>query len=358
MFEIWLKIKRYIRQNIRMLLSYIGNLRFDDNTLSLYYKKYIRKIKAIKKQAHKAKHNKNLKQSFSWRLVFLIGLPTFFVCYYLLGAALTENMRTDTEYTLRENKVPTPEIALVMSFLLKQEIDDKVWTPNLPPIFPAYILDNMPNFQIGVVNAVKDVATVLKKFDQNTIAQKAEIKRACQYLQYSPYIWLMTKKGKFNLAPSANAQYRKAAVELQSFGKDGVYYPDTKDLDSLLLKISYGLQKLATNNETHYSEHATDRIDTKADDLFYYVKGYTYAMWQISKVIGADYKEIILQANAYTEWTYLTGSLKRAAALKPLIVRNGEAESILAPNHLLGQNYYLLRATTAVEKIRNKIKEK
>lgn len=320
------------------------------------YKKFRSGIKSLLRKYYKACKRFFRKLSSSWKML-LICVPTFLFCYYGIGAFVTENTDVTTEYRLREKHIPTFETALGMSFLIKQEVDDKMWTPNLPFVFPAYILDNMPNFQIGVIGAVKDIASVMRKFDQNTDAQKKEIKKAYQYLLYSPKIWLMTRKGKFNLAPSSNAQYRKAAAELYQFGKDGVYYAKAADLDALLRKINTGLLNLAGRNETQQSEHATDWTDTKSDDLFYYNRGYAYAMWQITKVMGADYREIILKHNMYTEWTYLVGSLKKAAELKPAVVRNGTAKSMFTPNHLIMQNYYLLRAITAAEKIRNKLSE-
>ena len=327
---------------------------FKKYPLRAILKKCTQKIKSGGRKSIRRGRKLFKKISSVWKIL-LICVPTFLFCYYGMGSLLAEDMDTETEYKLRKQRIPTLETPLGMSFLLKREVDHKMWTPNLPPVFPAYILDNMPNFQIGVVNAVKDITSVFRRFDQNTEAQKKEIKNAWRYLQYPPTVWLMTKKGKFNLAPSSNAQYRKAAAALQQFAGDGVYYPKKSDLEALLNKINKSLQKAASRNETHQIEHSTNRIDTKADDIFYQNRGYAYAMWQISRVIGADYREIILQNNAYTEWTYFVGSLQKAAKLKPLVVRNGSAESLMTPNHLIMQNYYLLRAMTAAEKICNKL---
>ena len=92
-------------------------------------------------------------------------------------------------------------------------------------------------------------------------------------------------------------------------------------------------------------------IDTKADDLFYYAKGYAFAWWQMSRTLGEDFKRVIVDHNLYQDWTYLVSSLKKAAELKPLIVRNGKADSVWVPNHLIMQNFYLLRAAVVIEKM-------
>lgn len=315
-------------------------------------KKFKFKKSEIYKKTHKAVH-----KIAGLPKALLIGIPTFVFCYYALGCLVAENIDVQTEYKPQGKHIPMLETPEAMSFLLKREIDDKMWTPNLPPVFPAYILDNMPNFQIGIVHALRDVTAVMRGFDQNTDAQKQDIKKAAEFLAYSPTVWLMNKKDGLSLAPSSNAQYRKAAAELHKFGKDGVYYSKPEDLSTLLNKIGKGLQKHAQQNENHQLEHDTDWIDTKSDDLFYQTKGYAFALWQITKTLGNDFRDTILKANAYTEWTYLVNSLKKAAEFEPFAVRNGMPKNLMAPNHLLIQNYYLLRAVVSAEKINNKLTE-
>ena len=45
--------------------------------------------------------------------------------------------------------------------------------------------------------------------------------------------------------------------------------------------------------------------------------------------------------------------LKEAAKLPPMIVRNGVPDSLLQPNHLTAQGFYLLRARTQLKEITN-----
>ena len=132
-----------------------------------------------------------------------------------------------------------------------------------------------------------------------------------------------------------------------------MFFPNVQDLDVLLRQISKNLQDLTILNETQQREKSTDWIDTSSDDLFYYIKGYSFALWQITKTLGSDFKEIILEKNLYTEWTYLVNSLKKVAEFSPRIVRNGALTSLFVPNHLIMQNFYLQRAITAAERTDN-----
>lgn len=361
------KAKKFAMQTKQILVIYPWRERAADVKQKLQntdYKKlykqgmaHLKKIKFKKIGIGKVLRKTGKKMS-EFPKMLLIGVPTFVFFYYIIGCLVAENIDVQTEYKPRDKHIPMIEAPEAMAFLIKREVDDKMWTPNLPPIFPAYILDNMPHFQIGIVHALRDVTAVMRGFDQNTDGQKQDIKKAAELLAYPPTIWIMNKKDGLRLAPSSNAQYRKAAAELNKYARDGVFYPKSYDLEALLNRICLGLQKLAQQNENRQLEHDSDWIDTRADDLFYIAKGYTFALWQISKTLGNDFRDTILEANLYTEWTYLVNSLKKAAEYSPRFVRNASPKALTAPNHLLIQNYYLLRAATSAEKINNKLAEK
>ena len=149
-----------------------------------------------------------------WKMV-IACLAVFFFCYYFIGSQIAENIDVQTEYKVQDAEDSSFETADCMAFLIKREVDDKMWTPNVPPIFPAYVLDNMPNFQMGVIAAIRDVAAVLRKFAHETKVQQKDIQKAYKMLSYPPKVWLMSRQSAFLLAPSSNSQYRKAARELR-----------------------------------------------------------------------------------------------------------------------------------------------
>lgn len=287
----------------------------------------------------------------SWQTVILC-LLTFLFFYYFLGSQLAEDIDTKTEYALPKEKSVQMETANTMAFLLKREVDDKMWTPNLPPLFPAYILDNMPNFQIGMVAGVRDMNMVLRRLEGLNDSQHEDLNKAGKMLNYAPNVWLLSKQGSFGIAPSSNAQYRKAAKYLQKFNLRTDFVPQSQNLALILAQMSKKISKLTQTSEAHVREHSGDFIDTKADDVFYHNCGYALAWWQMSKALGYDFKDIIVGSGAYTDWTYLVSSLHHAATLKPLAVRNGQPNGLWAPNHLIGQNFYLMRALAAIERIR------
>ena len=296
------------------------------------------------------------KISSSWKMLLSAGSCFLFV-YYVLGSMLVENMDVTSGYQLPKNNQHKSEIANTLAFLINREIDSKMWTPNLPIIFPAYVLDNMPNFQTGIMTSVRDGAITLKNFVNKTGEQQKNTKKAEELLRYPPHIWLMSKKGSFGLAPSANAQYRKARSELLKFNKADftIYY---SDFETYLRKLSNALRLLIQKNDSQVIEHSASLLDTKADDVFYKTRGYAFGAWQIARAAGFDFKPLIVQNDIYTEWTYLVSYLQKAAEFKPLMVRNGKPDGIFGANHLIVQNYYLERALVAVSQIQTKLQKK
>ena len=294
--------------------------------------------------------------SDTWKTVILC-LVGFLFCYYGIGSQLSEKIDVITVYVLPSEKTTAAETVNTMAFLLKREVDDKMWTPNLPALFPAYVLDDMPNFQMGIAAAVKNAAGALQKMQGANEGQLRDMKEAHQLLGYSPKVWLLARQGNFNIAPSSNTQYRKAAKRLRKFNEHGEFTAVPDDLAHVLAIFERRLIKLVQSNEEYVQEHSSDWFDFAADDHFYWRRGYAFALWQICKALGHDYKEIILHSDAYTEWTYLLSSLRTVAEFKPRMVRNGEIGALTAPNHLLYQNYMLARAIVSLEKIRRKLAE-
>ncbi|MBQ8481848.1 MAG: DUF2333 family protein [Alphaproteobacteria bacterium] len=324
------------------------------NFLSAIWNK-IKKIKLKKTSMYKVGKKCIKKISDSWKIV-LTFVPLFLIFYYVLGSKIVENIDVKTQYKIeKSDNAPLFMTADTMSFLIKREIDDKMWTPNLPPIFPAYILDNMPNFQVGIITAVRDITSTLRYFKHNTDSQNKDIKAAYKLLNYAPNVWIMSRKGKFNLAPSSNSQYRKAGNELRKFMRDGIYNPDVDDLRLLLKKISTKLQKLTLDSEDYQQENTSFWFNGGADDLFYMHKGYSFALWQISNTLCRDYKDLIVRNNLYEDWIRMSASLQKAAEFSPAVIRNGKVDSAFTPNHLLMQNYYLLRSISAALKIRDNL---
>lgn len=352
------KINALLKEKIQNLQVWGKQLKIGNilSNVGEYSRNMLKKIKAFKfKKAFRYAKKISRKLSDSWKLV-LSCLFCFLFFYYIIGSLLVENMSIRQVYQLPKEKSEKSETLNAMAFLINREIDAKMWTPNLPFVFPAYILDNMPNFQIGIMSAVRGASITVKNFRRLTPAQTERIKKADELLRYPPNIWIMSRKGTFGLAPSSNAQYRKARRELLKINDEPLVLEE-QEFNSYLSHLAKSLRLYVQKNDSQIIEHSSQILDTKSDDVFYKARGFAFGAWQIALAAGADFKSVIVRNNVYTEWTYLISSLQKTAEFKPLYIRNGKLGGLTGANHLIVQNYYLERALVAVLNIQNKLQE-
>lgn len=275
----------------------------------------------------------------SWKSIIVI-LPVFLLLYYTVGSLATHNI---DKSLIAMVKPATKGLTVVNSTadLIGREVDDNMWTPNLPIIFPGYVLDNMPQFQLGIINSLKMATIALShNYESENLNQAAEL------LKYPGNIWLLSKTDNLSLAPSSGAQYRKARKELIKFN-EGLIVPQATSsqiLVNVLQVIQNNLGQVMGSLEKQTREHSTDFIDTKADDAFYYAQGQLYGDYVLLKALAEDFKEQILSADQYENLTILNKTLENGFLLEPWLVRNGEADAVFSANHLYVLNYYIAKS--------------
>lgn len=295
----------------------------------------------------------------SWWHLLTIAILLVFLLYYPLGGYIIHHIDTNTEYEIELAHPEQSAAVELSSFLINREVNDKLWTANLPFFYPSYFLDNMPSFQQGIIksqqigiNAMAHRLTPPIKDDTtpNYLLKAAEL------LNYPGTVWMFSPDNKLRPAPSSTKQYRKARRYLIKYNeallnRGLIFYRSAEDLQYFLHKIALGLGQAEKSLSTQIREHNTDWFDTQADNLFYYNQGQAYGFFLFLKALGKDYQQIIVERGAYEDWTILLNALRNAAELSPTIVRNGELNSSFAPNHLSYLNAYLLKAQNTIYKI-------
>ena len=300
----------------------------------------------------------------SWRIIAAIFFIIIFL-YYPLGGWLVNDIDTDTSVEVTHSDENRSYSVEMVSYLIRREVNDKIWTPNLPFFFPSYFLDNMPEFQLGLIKGLSSFTQSLAKKLEPNIASEEEhyLKEAANLLQYDPTIWMFSSQSKLVPVPSAHSQYRKARKLLVKYNQklsDGslTLYKTPQDLHYFLNQISHNLVKTSSKLEAHIREESMDIIDNQSDNLLFYSRGLAYANYMLLKALAVDYKSILLEADVYPEWTKLLKALENASTLNPLIVRNGELNSSSAPNHLTTEGFYLLKAHNILQNINHKLEYK
>jgi hypothetical protein len=224
------------------------------------------------------------------------------------------------------------------------------WLPN-DIFWPTALLDNMPNFQLGVLEVVRYNVRVLRDNlsrmrTTDRLDQSAEA--AFTNLSNDPFKWWF---------PSAESKWKLALAQLETYNRNlasgkSHFYARADNLIELLnqyLSLMGGVNTRLINaprdlKTTIGIEEQKDKtspapsvdIDipwTQIDDNFYYAQGVAYALHESFRAIRVDFNEVLKDKNSLTLVDKILEILGRCN-FEPLIVFNGDPDSIFA-NHSL-----------------------
>lgn len=286
-----------------------------------------------------------------WRSVTII-LVAFFGIYYGLGAAISAKINNSLDTPLITDKNNPRHTTAALMHVLKTQVDDSPWTPALPAIFPAAVLDNLPSFQLGAKDGVKYLVKRLSGYYNDKNLQEAG-----QLLSYPANIWLFSQTADEKLAPGSAKQYRKALAKLKTFAASNI--SGTRPAEYEFLYQLTGVENLLENQlntlHKHVLEHHTDMLDFKADDLFYNAQGTVYTAYYMLSALTKDYQDMIVETGQYENMMTALGYLREASALAPLAVKNASPQDTFAANHLLYLGFSISRALNSLKTVYNHI---
>lgn len=298
-----------------------------------------------KKREIRARGKEGKRKHGSLYLVILVVLFLFVVVVMAMNSVKPDPL------TLQgvDGKVKGAYFVKANQALVKQMVEN--WMPN-DLFWPTVFLDNMPNFQIGVLEVVRYNVRVLRdnlsrmrttdKLDPNAEA-------AFTSLSNDPYKWWF---------PSSESKWKLGYRNLDTFyqnllaGRSHVY-PRADNLVELLnqyaslmggvntrlINAPRDLQKtLAVEGENKVVAGAGTVVDIdipwyRIDDNFYYAQGVAYALYESFKAIRADFMEVLVDKNSVNLVDKILEVIARCN-FEPLIVFNGDPDSIFA-NHSL-----------------------
>jgi hypothetical protein len=154
--------------------------------------------------------------------------------------------------------------------------------------------------------------------------------------------------------------FRKAVQKLQKYNADlanpniNVWYSVRADnLRDTLGLISSDLGSASVILENHVDNGFGGWFDQTADDVFLQTQGKLYVYYMVLGAMKEDFAEVIKNKQLGESWDKMMHYLKAAADLDPVIVFNGDEESLLIPNHLDNQSARLQLAARALNEIRD-----
>lgn len=277
--------------------------------------------------------------------------------YAVLGP-ITHNVDPNPEF--KATTVPENGSAAVATAaaLMNRELKEHGWTPNDPWFAPAGLLDNMPNFQIGLISGVGRFS--FEMLDQigrrsGSSSADADLERASGFLQYPPDIWVWEpSRSLLPSVPSEN-QYRQGIAALERYNArlangQAVFERRTDTLAQVLSRISDDL-----GSQTAQIDQAQSTgwwiFSQTADDVFYRNKGMLFAYDVILEALGDDFDEVIQARNLGPVWEQTLASLRQGSQLRPPIVLNGQHDRSIFANHLALQGFAMKRAILQLEEV-------
>jgi hypothetical protein len=233
--------------------------------------------------------------------------------------------------------------------LIQQMMDN--WLPN-DIFWPTVFLDNMPNFQIGMLEVVRYNVRVLRdNLTRMRTTDKLDphAEAAFTSLSNDPYKWWF---------PSAESKWKSGNAHLEAFYQnllkgESDFYPRADNLVELLSQYASLMggvntrlinapgdlkETLAVEDKKEIGPGGAKVVEIdipwyQVDDNFYYAQGVAYALYESFKAIKVDFMEVLTDKNSVNLVDKILENLERCH-FEPLIVFNGDPDSIFA-NHSL-----------------------
>lgn len=245
---------------------------------------------------------------------------------------------------------------------------------------PGVLMDNMPNWEFGVLTATRDLARALRNDFSRSQTQSVEDK---DLQEADP---LFSSPNDRWLLPSSESQYRKAIAHVGVYlvrlgdGDDSnaQFYARADNLADYLQVVSARLGSLSQrlsaaagqvriDTDLGGDPHAQQSTPassprlvqtpwTKIDDNFYEARGYTWALREQLEAIRIDFAPILASKNAAVSLEQVIRELEESQkSLGSPIVLNGTPFGFFA-NHSLVMANYISRANAAVIDLRELLK--
>ncbi len=246
---------------------------------------------------------------------------------------------------------------------------------------PGWWLDNMPNFEFGVLVQVRDLARVLRNDYSRSQSQSTEdpdLAEAEPAFNFSNDSWIFpTTESKYREGIEALKRYRARLSQTEQTNAQFYARADNlrewlavveKRLGSLSQRLSASVGQVRVNTDLAgdpAADNSTPRpgdIDVKTpwleiDDVFFESRGTAWALVHFLRAAEFDFAEVLEKKNARVSLRQIIRELE--ASLEPLgspVVLNGSGFGFFA-NHSLVMASYLSRANSAVIDLRDLLEQ-
>jgi hypothetical protein len=289
------------------------------------------------------------------------GVFLLLLLYYVIGAAWVHRIDDDPNFAPADAPRGGSRAVAMAAALIEREVEDHAWTANDPFFLPGSVLDNMPNYQQGIIYALSRFGNALTEQlarSRGTSAVDPDADRATGLLRYPGNIWLFNFDTSLAPTASSESQYRAAYRALRAYNQrvaDGTTTFERR-ADNLIDTLERFINDLGSASaiiDGHLRDRAGFPFSSSADDIFYQTKGRLYAYFMLLKALGEDFEQVLNERNLGAVWAQMLQSAQEAAEQQPWVVLNGGPSSQFLPSHLASQGFLLLRLRTQLREVEN-----
>ncbi|WP_423747830.1 DUF2333 family protein [Halopseudomonas nanhaiensis] len=229
---------------------------------------------------------------------------------------------------------------------------------------PGLWMDNMPNWEFGVLVQVRDMSRAMRR----------DMARSQSQSQEDPDLALAEPRFNFDnnswMFPGSESEYRSGLRALNRYIRrleagEANFYARADNLASWIGDSSTRLGSLsqrlsASVGRAEVTEDGRQYRKTpwlEIDDVFFEARGSAWALLHLMRAVEHDYADVLERKNAMTSLQQIIRELE--ATQRPLrspVILNGSGMGVLA-NHSLVMANYLSRANAAMIDLRRLLEQ-
>ncbi len=246
---------------------------------------------------------------------------------------------------------------------------------------PGFFMDNIPNWEFGVLVQVRDMARVLRNDlsrSQTTSTEDKDLMDAEPQLHFDSESWML---------PATETEYKSGLKSLKKYlsrlqdsdDQDAQFYARSdnlrewlslveKRLGSLSQRLSASVGQVRINTDLQGESEASQATPSsmmqeiktpwlEIDDVFYEARGTAWALAHLMHAMEIDFNQVLQKKNAVVSMRQIIRELEATQDFTwSPVVLNGTGFGFTA-NYSLVMASYLSRANSAVIDLRNLLEQ-
>jgi hypothetical protein len=285
----------------------------------------------------------------NWRRLTLFALVALIVAaliYYPVGMVVVHKIDADPNFGPGDVAAGGSRAVAVAAALIDREVNKNGWTANDPFFLPGALLDNMPNYQQGIISALARFAFELTDQIGRTRGSSQadpDLQEASGQLQMPGNKWVWDPSTSLGITATSEQQYRKAmralSVNVEAARLMGIRTDRVIGITFVTGSMLAAIGAASAALDQRIEEHSGDFIDFRPTTCSTIPRAGSTAMPSSCASLGKDFDKVIADKDLAKVWgsSSTTCCRRRAAAL---VGGQWPARQLPWPSHPAPQGFF------------------